>query len=105
MPISAELCLRGLPALLITGPLPCDLSHRIELEFEGSPQRVFAGNIAVSGDVNGAQFAELPLAPISSLPLSSIDRPGDTRLARRAHRRRRARLGVAGDSLRLARSH
>jgi hypothetical protein len=76
--------LRHPPRLSITTPLPSDLSHRVEIEFEGCPGRFPAGSLVLSEQGLGhagrpAATPEIPrfdVVPDAALPEGLIDRPG-----------------------------
>ena len=81
--LNADLVLRNPPELVVTTPLPCDLAHRLAIEFEGVPGQFRAGSVIVSGQgaaASGpAQTRHFPLGPIVGLPADAIDRPGERR--------------------------
>src|SRR5207244_4450339 len=84
LPLDADFALRNPPALAVTTPLPCDLAHAVEVEFEGHSGRLAAGAIVLSGqgvkDAAPPSVRVFPLGPIVGLPLGAIDRPGERRL-------------------------
>jgi hypothetical protein len=49
-PLNGEFALRGAPILKLSGPLPSDLAHRIELELEGVPGRYERGAIVATAE-------------------------------------------------------
>ena len=83
--LNEEWALRDPPALAVATPLPCDLAHTIELEWEDIPGRFPSGAIVLSGQ--GANrndppaVARFPLVASASLPPGAIGHPG-TRRAR-----------------------
>jgi hypothetical protein len=78
---SSDLVLRDPPVLALRTPLPCDLAHRLAIEFEGLPGRMPAGTLVVSGQGLDLATGEIvhPLAPDPGAP-APIDRPGTYRL-------------------------
>lgn len=96
VPLVDELVLREPPRLRVVAPLPSDLAHRIEMEFEGVPGRHPAGSFVVP---SGAESPlSVPLSPSAPLPPSSLERPGTHRV--RAHLIPDAGLGWANPSIR-----
>jgi hypothetical protein len=82
--LTNEWALRNPPALAITTPLPCDLAHAIEIEWEGLPGRFPAGAVVLSGqgpyrDEPGS-VRRFPIGSPGLLPPSAIDHPGPRRL-------------------------
>jgi hypothetical protein len=77
--------LREPPVLAVTTPLPCDLAHRLSLEFEGLDKVVSAGSITLSGQGGTAPehqegvrtFALGRLQPLGEV---TFDRPGAHRV-------------------------
>jgi hypothetical protein len=82
--VGAEMALRDPPALVVEAPLPCDLAHTMEVEFEGIPGRIAAGAVILSGQGlsrgEAGQPRAFPLDPLSTAPSSAPDRPGPSRL-------------------------
>ncbi len=86
-PINAELAVRDLPSLEVSGRLPCDLAHEVELEFEGVSERLPAGQINAHGQASDAAH----LKPIREFPLGrngveaklAIERPGARKIRAR----------------------
>lgn len=84
--LNATMALRDPPSLSVTTPLPCDLSHAIEIEFEGFEGRFGAGSLILSGQgtktaaPEPATIRHYPLGPIARLPEGTFDRPGRHRL-------------------------
>lgn len=76
------LMLRDPPDLVLATPLPCDLAHAIDLEFEGIPGRFSAGRVVLGGQGVGgpAAIRRVPLGPIAEVPAGALDRPGDVLL-------------------------
>jgi hypothetical protein len=72
--------LRDHPAIWLEVPLPSDLAHRIELQFEGIPGRFAAGRVVVAGREGAAGVVEIPIGPVDGLPPDTFDRPGSHRL-------------------------
>jgi hypothetical protein len=76
--------LRDPPDLVIATPLPCDLAHRIAVEFEGVPGQFAAGSVVLHGQGTPAPgppaLRRFALDPIVGLPPGAIDRPGPRRL-------------------------
>lgn len=52
--LNDDFVLRDPPQLVINAPLPADLAHILELEFQGIPGRFSAGTIVISGQGNAA---------------------------------------------------
>lgn len=79
--LNDELALRDPPAIRVATPLPADLAHRVELEFEGVPGRFPAGAVVLSGQGTGRDepegVARFPLGPVEPLPPGAIERPGE----------------------------
>lgn len=79
--LNDELALRDPPALAVAAPLPSDLAHAVEVEFEGVPGRFPAGEVLLSGqgmrEPGPLEVRRFPLGPIR---VPGIDRPGDYRL-------------------------
>ena len=82
--LNDDLALRDPPPLVVTTPLPSDLAHTVEVEFEDLPGRFAAGEIVLSGQGTGRAEPEasrrFPLGPLAPLPPDSIDRPGPRRM-------------------------
>ncbi len=76
--LTADLVLRDPPALVVEGPLPCDLAHSLAVEFEGIPGRFPAGPVVLTGNFEGRRL--VPIGPFAGLPAGTIDRPGEVRL-------------------------
>ena len=76
--------MRGVPVVAVATPLPCDLAHTVEVEFEGIPGRFAAGAVVLSGQGANrdepAAIRRFPLGPIASLPADAIHHPGERRL-------------------------
>jgi hypothetical protein len=84
LPLNDDLALRDPPDLAIATPLPCDLAHRVQVEFEGLPGRFAAGEVVLSGQGTRADeppsLQRFPLGPIAGLPADAIGRPGERRM-------------------------
>jgi hypothetical protein len=82
--LSDEWALRDPPSLVMTTPLPCDLAHRVEVEWEGLPGRLSAGAVVLSGQGVFRDAPEaprsFPIGPMAPLPAGAIERPGARRL-------------------------
>jgi hypothetical protein len=83
--LGRTLVLRDPPDLVVTFPLPCDLAHRLAIEFEGVPGQFRAGTVVVSGQGDGphsgaAESRRFPLGSIEGLAPDAIDRPGERRI-------------------------
>jgi hypothetical protein len=95
VPLGGGWVLRNPPRLTIATPLPSDLAHRLEVEFEGSPGQFPAGSLALSGQGLGQTGRPAPtpevrrfdVVPIAPLPDGVIDHPGI----------RRARIHLTAD--------
>lgn len=76
--LGRDLVLTNPPVLKLAGPLPVDLAHRAEVEFEGVEGRFPAGEVVVC---SGSEAVPgIPIAPIGLLPAGSIDHPGPRRM-------------------------
>jgi hypothetical protein len=80
--------LRDPPQIVIETPMPCDLAHKVFLEFDQVPGRFQAGLILLNqqGD-SRSQTVEINVAqrcftigPIEPLPREAIGQPGAHRL-------------------------
>ena len=82
VPVGPEILLRDPPAIVVTTPMPADLAHRVEVEFEGHPGRLPAGLVVVSGQGAGASTGEVvvPLDLPSRTADALFERPGEVRL-------------------------
>ena len=81
--LPGEFVVRDPPVLRIQTPLPSDLAHRIELEFEGGGELLAAGQVIVSGQGgNNASIGpiEVALGPVEQVKAPFFDRPGEHRL-------------------------
>jgi hypothetical protein len=82
--LNEELTIRNPPRIAILGTLPCDLAHRVWIEFEGLDGRFPAGKLMVQGR-SGARELE-PSAPLhtrafmigprAEVSRAVLDRPG-----------------------------
>jgi len=80
-PLNREFALRGTPTIQISSPLPSDLAHRIDLEFEGVPGRFPRGFIvATAGGGSTAGPRDFPIGTEPQLPEGAIGRTGSYRL-------------------------
>ncbi len=82
VPLTDALVLRDPPSLVVRMPLPCDLAHRAEVEFEGVPGRFPAGEVILSGQVPGGAGPARSYPIAAEIPPGScpIERPGEVRL-------------------------
>jgi hypothetical protein len=91
--LNESLAIRQPPGLSVRTPLPCDLAHSVEVEFEGLAGRFPAGDVLLSGQGIGeptvAASRHFPLASIAPVPADALERPG--------HRRFRAILTADPD--------
>ena len=79
--LGADLVLRDPPLVQLTGPLPCDLAHRLAVEFEGVSGTFGAGSVVVvAADLADGTVTTVPLGPIEDFPTGAIDRPGPCRI-------------------------
>ena len=76
-----DLVLRDPPSVQLRGPLPCDLAHRLGVEFEGVLGTFGAGSVvAVAADLADGLVATVPLGAVEDFSPDAIDRPGPCRL-------------------------
>ena len=71
------------PVLEIVQPLPCDLSHKLELEFEGIEGRFPAGDVIVTTLAAGDESRSATVIPITSaidISAEQIGRPGSRKV-------------------------
>lgn len=84
LPLNGEFALRDPPELAIVTPLPCDLAHRVRLEFEGLDATCPAGAIVLSGQAGSEASApglvSVPLALAGGLEPGVLDRPRSLRV-------------------------
>jgi hypothetical protein len=80
--LSEDFLLRDPPALVVSTPLPCDLAHAIQVEFEGVSGRYPAGSVVLSGQGVGGESVDrfFPIDLESRLPAGAIERPGEVHL-------------------------
>lgn len=92
VPLNEGLAIRTIPLIEVKVPLPCDLAHDVEVEFEGVAGRFAAGSVCLSGqgEWEGTEKAGRsrtlrfpPIAPVAPVPADAIDRPGTRRLRAR----------------------
>lgn len=82
--LCGELVVRNPPLVGLRTPLPCDLAHRIEVEFESVSGRYGAGDLLLSGqgeptgEVAGVRT--FPLGPIQGFAPGTLERPGEVRM-------------------------
>lgn len=82
--LNDELTLRNPPRIVAASPLPCDLAHRVALEFQGIETRLDASRLIVSGqggrpDEQAGEKARpttFEIGPITSVARESIGHPG-----------------------------
>jgi hypothetical protein len=76
--------LRAPPSLAVATPLPCDLAHTVELEFEEVKGRFAAGAVVLGGqgevDQGPPAITRFALGPVPAFPSDALDRPGTRRL-------------------------
>ncbi|MDX2037352.1 MAG: hypothetical protein SFX72_11935 [Isosphaeraceae bacterium] len=83
VPLAGDLVLRNPPRLAVAGPLPCDLAHRVEIEFEGVGERASSSRFVVVSS-GGEVTTDGGEVRFSGTPSNvGIDRPGSIRM--RAH--------------------
>jgi len=84
LPLNEELALRNPPLISVASPLPCDLAHQVEVEFEGLPGSFPTGSLIVSGDnAPGPEVSTrhtTELSTFDTFPLQVIERPGNQRM-------------------------
>jgi len=82
--LNEDLALRDPPELAVAVPLPSDLAHRVEVEFEGIEGRFPAGGVLLSGqgtrEPGPRGVRRFPLGPIRGLSAGAIDRAGTRRM-------------------------
>ena len=106
LPLGGEWVLRNPPRLAVETPLPSDLAHRISIEFEGTPTRIEAGSVILSGQglerrgeaATSPEVRRYDIGPIASVPGGAIERPGVRRL--RVHLTADPQLGWADPDVR-----
>ena len=76
--LTPDLVLRDPPDLVVGPLLPCDLAHRLEIEFEGVPGRYRAGSAVALADQPAPR--RFPIEAIRGLPPDAIGRAGEVRL-------------------------
>ena len=88
LPLGGDWILRDPPRLAVAIPLPCDLAHMIQIEFEDTdghfPGRalIVSGQGLASGDSGGAERTVkwFDLGPLAPLPHGVVERPGVRRM-------------------------
>jgi len=75
--LGAEMVLRDPPVLTFAAPLPCDLAHRLAIEFEGIAGTWPAGTVIALAN---SPTESRPIGPIPTFPPGAIDRPGPRRI-------------------------
>ena len=106
VPLGGEWVLRKPPLLAVESPLPSDLAHRISIELEGTPARIEAGSVILSGQgverrggpAASNEVRRYEIGPIASVPEGAIERPGMRRL--RVHLEADPQLGWADPDVR-----
>lgn len=82
--LNETMALRDPPALSVLTPLPCDLAHDLEIEFQDVPGRFSAGTVVINGQglssSGPASTRTIPLGPLNSVPNDAFERPGTRRL-------------------------
>ena len=86
--LNQEMMIRNPPELVIATPIPCDLAHKVFLEFDQVPGRFPAGLILLSGQGDsrseGSEIAastrRFPIGPVEPILQDAIDQPGSRRL-------------------------
>ena len=76
--LNDALALRNPPSIETAAALPCDLAHRIEVEFEGIAQRIDAGSLTLAREDSGPIERGARLHPIG--PFDPANVPGDLAL-------------------------
>jgi hypothetical protein len=82
--LNQEWTIRNPPRIVIATPLPCDLAHRLFLEFVQIPGRFPAGAVLLSGQGGRQADARMvpegsqsfPIGPVAPIPAEAIARPG-----------------------------
>lgn len=79
--LTPQIVMRDPPVIALATPLPCDLAHRVELEFEGVAGRFPAGEVVVSGQGGHteppARRVLFPLAPPAGVPPDAFNDAGE----------------------------
>ena len=77
LPLGKEFALLNPPILYIVGTLPCDLAHRLELEFEGIEGRFAAGQVIVCKDAHAIESSQMiPITGMIEISPEQVGRPG-----------------------------
>ena len=79
LPITADLVLRDPPALQVLTGLPCDLAHRVEIEFEGIEPKLAAGRV-IHTEKSATGRSGQPIEFSGHLPAGAVERPGELRM-------------------------
>jgi hypothetical protein len=104
--LGGEWVLRNPPRLAVEIPLPADLAHAASIEFDGTPERVAAGSLILSGQglaqrggsTDSAGIRRFDLGPIIGFADRTIERPGPRRI--RIHLAADPQLGWADPDVR-----
>jgi hypothetical protein len=88
LPLNDQMTLRDPPCIVVATPLPCDLAHRVFLQFEGLADRFSAGLVLLGGQGSDRPGAgknhpvprSFPIGPIAPVPPEVIIRPGTRRV-------------------------
>jgi hypothetical protein len=90
LPLNDLLAIRNPPQIVVSTPLPCDLAHAIELEFEGEGPRFPAGFLILGGQgypasaplgtAIGERLFNLESVSSTRFASAGIDRPGTRRM-------------------------
>jgi len=82
--LDQEFALRNPPSLQVETPLPCDLAHLLEIEIEGAPNLIRAGEVVLSGQggraPNLSRSYKFSLEPKSQTSELVIEKPGQRRI-------------------------
>ncbi len=86
--LNQDLMIRNPPQVVIATPIPCDIAHRVSLEFDELPGRFPAGHLLLSGqgqsrtEISATPTAvrAFPIGPIEPIPRELIGNPGNRRI-------------------------